>query len=142
MKTLVAGAGAIAICLGAMADEVWSTPGGDVVYEKDLGEVAVLSYPLDQDELRGHAFISGLGGNYDDRGHFTGYWSEPEIEEDGLCPMAIVDGNGLTTRNWGRVTMTFLDTGFPSSWVAVRGHCFEEPSQHLVGNPVVAPGVR
>ena len=142
MKKLIAGTAALAICAGALADEVWSTSGGDVVYEKDIGDIAVLSYPMDEGDLRGHAFIFGLGGNYDDRGHFTGYWSEEMTDEDGLCPIAILDGNGLTTNNWGRVTITFLDEGFPSSWVAVRGHCFEEPSAHLVGHPVVAPGVK
>jgi len=102
----------------------------------------VLSYPTDTEsgEL-GHVFISGLGGNYDDRGYFTGYWSEAATD-DGACPMAIVDGNGLTTNTWGRVTMTFLDTGYPSSWVALRGSCFEEPTSPLVGNPVVAPSAR
>lgn len=142
MKTIIASIAALGIGLGAVADEVWSTVIGDVIYEKDLGDVAVLSYPLDEGDLRGHVFISGLGGNYDDRGHFTGYWSEPMMDDGQLCDMAIVDGNGDTTYTWGRVTMTFLDNGFPSSWVAVRGDCFKEPTEHLVGNPVVAPGVK
>lgn len=142
MKKIIASIAAVGICASAVADEVWSTPIGDVVYEKDIGDVAVLSFPLEDEELRGHVFISGLGGNYDDRGHFTGYWSEPMLDDGGLCGMTIIDGNGETTNNWGRITITFLDTGFPSSWVAVRGDCFEEPNSHLVGNPVVAPGVR
>lgn len=142
LKKVMITAAAVGICATSMADEVWSTDVGDVVYEKDIGDVAVLSYPTDPESgQRGHVFIKGLGGNYDDRGHFTGYWSEPETGGEG-CSMSIVDGNGLTTNNWGRVTMTFLDTGFPSSWVAVRGTCFEEPNSHLVGNPVVAPSAR
>ena len=141
MKKTIAAVAAVAICVGATADEVWSTVIGDVIYEKDMGEVAVLSYPMDYPDTRGHVFIMGLGGNFDSRGHFTGYWSEPQMEE-ALCGVAIVDGNGLETTNWGRVSITFLDEGFPSSWVALRGECFEEPSAHLVGNPVVAPGVK
>jgi len=142
LKKSIVTIAAITICAVAAADEVWSTEIGDVVYEKDIGDIAVLSFPAGPEpDARGHVFISGLGGNYDARGHFTGYWSEPS-SDDGLCPMSIVDGNGETTNNWGRVTMTFLDTGFPSSWVAVRGDCFAEPDSHLVGNPVVAPGVR
>ena len=141
MKKLVAGAAALVMCLGAVADEVWSTVIGDVIYEKDIGDVAVLSYPMDYPDTRGHVFIKGLGGNYDDRGHFSGYWSEPQMEEP-LCDVTIIDGNGLETTNWGRVSITFLDSGFPSGWVALRGNCFGEPVDHLVGNPVVAPGVR
>ena len=141
MKKLVAGAAALVMCLGAVADEVWSTVIGDVIYEKDIGDTAVLSYPMDYPDTRGHVFIKGLGGNYDNRGHFSGYWSEPQMEEP-LCDVTIIDGNGLETTNWGRVSITFLDSGFPSGWVALRGNCFGEPVDHLVGNPVVAPGVR
>ena len=141
MKKLVAGAAALVMCLGAVADEVWSTVIGDVIYEKDIGDVAVLSYPMDYPDTRGHVFIKGLGGNYDNRGHFSGYWSEPQMEVP-LCDVTIIDGNGLETTNWGRVSITFLNSGFPSGWVALRGNCFGEPVDHLVGNPVVAPGVR
>jgi len=132
---------ALTVWAAAFADEVWSTVIGDVIYEADINEIAVLSYPLEGNEERGHVFISGLGGNYDDRGHFEGYWSEPSLGHSG-CQMSIVDENGRTTDNWGRVTITFLESGFPSGWVAVRGKCFEEPKEHLVGNPIVAPGVR
>ena len=141
MKKLIAGTAAMAVCLGAVADEVWSTAIGDVIYEKDFGTIGVLSYPMDYPDMRGHVFISDLGGNYADRGHFTGYWSEPQME-DPLCDVMIVDADGLETTNWGRISITFLDKEFPSSWVALRGNCFDDPVDHLVGNPVVAPGVR
>lgn len=145
IKSRLAGAAALAILAtgltsgAAQADEVWSTAIGDVVYEDEIGAYTVLSYPTIDPEKRGLVFLQGLAGNYDNRsGQWNGYWVEENGKGDGACMVSIVDHTGVETDNWGRIKLYFTETGFPSAWVAVRGSCFDEPSDALAGLPVVA----
>ncbi len=128
------------ITLPAMADEVWSTNIGDVIYEADLesGE-AVLSYPATDTEERGQVFIDGLAGKYTERGAFSGVWIEGDREEGDGCDVSIVDpSTGMAHNNWGRVDMIFTKPDFPGGFVLMRGDCFEEPDTYLIGTPVTA----
>ena len=122
----------------AAADEVWTTEIGDVIYEIDLENgMAVLSYPTDG-EARGRAYISGLAGVYTDRTGYEGLWIEPQ-SDDGLCDVAMVaPDSGEASMNWGRVRVVFVDPDFPSTFVAMRGDCFDEPTEMLVARPVTA----
>ena len=122
----------------AAADEVWSTEIGDVIYEIDLENgMAVLSYPTDG-EARGRAYLSGLAGVYTGRTGYEGIWIEAESEGEGaLCDVAMVaPDSGESSMNWGRVRVVFVDPDFPSTFVAMRGDCFDDPSEMLVARPV------
>lgn len=140
LKKLAASA---ALCAGmingsAIADEVWSTEIGEVIYEVDLENgMAVLSYPTDG-EARGRAYLSGLAGQYTGRTAYDGIWIEGP-SETGLCEVSMAaPDSGLPSNNWGRVRVVFVDEDFPSTFVAMRGDCFEEPTEMLVARPVTA----
>lgn len=141
MKELMAGlamTGAIGSGLAA-ADEVWSTEIGDVIYEIDLENgMAVLSFPTGTEGVRGRAYLSGLAGVYTGRTGYEGIWVEPRTET-GTCDVDMVTPDtGLASNNWGRVRVVFVDPDFPSTFVAMRGDCFDEPTEMLVARPVTA----
>ncbi len=122
----------------ASADEVWSTEIGDVIYETNLENgMAVLSYPTDG-ETRGLAYLSGLAGIYTGRTAYDGIWMEPATAT-GTCELEMAaPQTGELSNNWGRVRVIFVDADFPSTFVALRGDCFDEPSEMLVARPVTA----
>ena len=126
------------MAISAHADEVWSTDIGEVVYEADLPNgMAVLSYPTDS-ATRGRAFIAGLAGEFTGRTGYEGVWIEAEGEAD-LCDVAIAaPDTGEHSNNWGRVRVIFVDPNFPSTFVALRGDCFDDPSEMLVARPITA----
>jgi len=131
-------AAAICVAGAAIADEVWSTGIGDVVYERDLdtGE-AVLSYPTIYSEVRGLVFIEGLAGQFEGRSSYSGIWVEPGAEEQ-ACAYAISHPEtGDPVFSWGRISMIFVEPDFPGGWVISRGTCFDDPDQYLIGKPIV-----
>lgn len=139
MKSIIAASLALAaLALPAFADEVWSTPVGDVIYEDDLttGE-AVLSFPTGDPEIRSMAYFTGMAGVFTGRSYFEGVWTEPEVGD--ACAVAIADPKtGEPRHNWGRIQIVFTEPDFPGGWVAMRGSCFDTPDQFLVGKPVTA----
>ena len=59
----------------ANADEIWSLPSGNqIVYDRDIGNVAVLTYRPEQGQGQGQIFVVGLGGQSNHRGHYQAYW--------------------------------------------------------------------
>mgnify|MGYP003625513197 FL=1 len=139
MKSNLLFAAAIVFAGSALADEVWTTPIGDVVYERELptGE-AVLSYPAADGEARGLGYIQGLAQVYEGRGAFSGIWIEDNLASD-ACNVSISDPEtGAARNNWGRLELVFTEPDFPGGWVAIRGDCFNQPDSYLVGKPVVA----
>jgi len=118
----------------ALADEVWNTEIGRVVYLTDIGDVAVFTYPAANGGT-GYVYIEGLGGNYTDRSTHRGYWIEPG--SSGACSATLTSPDGVSSRAWGRVTVTFARPAAPSGFTAYRGDCFAEPEAMLVGTPVV-----
>jgi len=140
LRTTLMAATALACASGALADEVWSTQIGDVVYERDLptGE-AVLSYPAADGEARGLAYVEGLAQTYQGRGAFEGVWIEDDLASDSACSVSISDPETDAPRNnWGRIELVFTEPDFPGGWVAIRGDCFNEPDSYLIGKPIVA----
>ena len=154
MKTAItAFAATLALASTATADEVWSTDIGNVIYQTEIedGAIAVLSYPLDgETEIVGLAYIYGLAGVYEGRGAYSGIWIEGESEtgsgeeSDGmddtveLCETSIVNpSNGTASRNWGRLELIFTEPDFPGGWVAIRGECFNDPDEYLIGKPII-----
>jgi hypothetical protein len=144
LRTTLMAAAAFACASTALGDEVWSTPIGDVVYERDLptGE-AILSYPAADGEARGLAYIEGLAQKYQGRGAFEGVWIEDDLPPSDACNVSISDPEtGIPRNNWGRLELVFTEPDFPGGWVAIRGDCFNQPESYLVGKPVIAEGVQ
>lgn len=137
-RSLIAAlAGACLFAAPALADEVWSSEIGDIIYEADIGDYAVLSFEGDGGTVRYNAFVDGLGMNYDDRSRHDGYWTGPMGDGGVECAVSIIDHAGLATNNWGRVEVVFVDRAFPSTFIAQRGECFDEPRDALVAKPIV-----
>ena len=126
----------------AAADEVWSLPSGNqIVYERDAGDVAVLSYRPEQGLGKGLIFVPGLGGKYEGRGSYQGYWTEEDDAGAG-CPVALTDREGHSWHRWGLATIKFRKPNFPSAIVIGRGECLRAPSGGVTARPVVGAGVR
>jgi hypothetical protein len=126
----------------ASADEVWSLPSGNqIVYERDAGNVAVLSYRPEQGLGKGLIFVIGLGGKSEGRGRYQAYWTEDD-DAGAACPVALTDKEGHTWHRWGLATISFRKPGFPSSIVVARGECLGAPTHPVVARPVVGAGVR
>ncbi|MEO0466823.1 MAG: hypothetical protein AAF216_09790 [Pseudomonadota bacterium] len=143
MKRMFSAIAAVAMLAAApaIADEVWSAGEGfEIVYESEVGDYAVLSYPGEyEDDPRELAFIEDLAGNYDDRGRHDGYWvAEAVPQGEGGCDVSIIDHTGVETNVWGRVELIFLETSYPTGFVAQRGWCFEEPRDEIVARPLTA----
>lgn len=101
---------------------------GRIVYAKEAGQVAVFTYTVRLTNGEGRFFIDGLAGEFGGPGPLDGYWSEPEQDGAGArCPFAIVDGEGRTTRRWGRLTLAFPSDDFPGDWIMLRGDCLDPP---------------
>ena len=112
-----------------LADEVWNTEWGQVVYEEEIGDVAIWSYPTDKGR-RGWVYFPGLAGNYDHRSVHAGYWIE---DGAGSCMVELIGVDGRRSNNWGRVILVFDGPAFPTSWTALGGDCFDEPDASLRG---------
>lgn len=116
----------------ALADEVWTTEYGDIIYEQDTADFnAVFSVPavafngLAKPEERGEVTIYGLAGNVSDRyGLFEGYWTAPG---EPMCDTALLARGGKASRSWGRVQIVFDRPAFPSGFTMLFGTCFWDP---------------
>ena len=143
IRTLVSGLAFVASIAGpASADEVWSLPSGNqIVYDRDVGDVAVLTYRPEQGAGRGQIFVVGLGGQSDHRGHYQAYWVEDD-DAGVACPAALTDAEGHVWHRWGIASVAFQRPGFPSAITIARGECLAGPSRGVTARPVVGAGVR
>ena len=120
----------------------WETAWGKVTYSGESGASAVLDYPVPFGDNVGYLYINGLAGEFGGPGPLDGYWSEPDVSHDDddddtlICPFAIIDDHGRTTRNWGRLIIAFSDNDFPVDFILMRGRCFEEPREVFPGQLV------
>ena len=112
----------------AKADEVWSTEENDVIYKEDRNTTAVWTYG------NGTIFIEGLGGVVTDRGSYHGYWVQESSSV--RCDTYREGGDGEPSYHWGRFSITFLDSDFPSRWQAKFGLCDREPRREINGTPI------
>lgn len=124
------------------ADEVWSLPSGNqLIYDRDAGNTAVLTYTPEQGLGRGQIFVVGLAGQYEGRGRYQAYWVEND-DAGAACPAALTDAEGNTWRRWGLATVAFQRPGFPSAITISRGDCLGAPTGRVRAQPVVGAGVR
>lgn len=140
--------GGVALAVGllssvpASADEVWVLPSGNqLVYDRDVGDAAVLTYRAEQGLNPGQIFLVGLAGNFEERTSYVGYWVEAD-DAGSTCPAGLVDAEGRTWRRWGLATVTFVRRNFPSRLTLSRGECLSAPSGKVTARPVVGAGVR
>ncbi|MGD9816357.1 MAG: hypothetical protein AB7Q23_12025 [Hyphomonadaceae bacterium] len=127
----------------AAADEVWSLPSGNqIVYDRDVGDVAVLTYRPEQGLGQGQIFVVGLAGQYEGRSRYEAYWVEPD-DAGPPCAASLVDAEGNTWRRWGLASVSFQRATFPSSITITRGTCLSPPGRaRITARPVVGAGVR
>ena len=118
----------------AAADEVWDSTYGVVVYQEDIGNVAVWSYEPDTDHVGGSIFIEGLAGVYEGRGRYSGYWMA-DGEDEVACNQPATDPYGHQSVYWGYFDIQFIDSSFPSRWVAEWSFCDGSPEGTWEGSP-------
>jgi len=133
-------------CTTAQAQDArlvqWESEAGRVTYSLEDGPLGILDYPVPFGDNVGHFYIDGLAGEFGGPGPLKGWWSEPDVSHDDeddntlICPFPIIDSHGRTTRNWGRLVITFAEDDFPSDFTILRARCFEEPSDVLRGKLV------
>jgi len=110
-----------------VADEVWDSTKGKVVYELDIGPTAIWSYRTEN--YVGLIHLGGLAGIHTNRGSYEGYW----VQNDSIkaCLTERPTQNGETTKYWGRFHIRFIDKDFPSRWEAHWGYCNDELQETL-----------
>jgi hypothetical protein len=143
MRPIFATLALLAACATARAQEphnvAWNTPLGRIEYVLESGSAAVFDYPVNFGDNVGHFYIDGLAGEFGGPGPLEGYWSEPDVSHDDeddttlICPFAIIDDHGRTTRNWGRMKIAFTGDHFPGDFVILRGRCFQDPMDAVPG---------
>jgi hypothetical protein len=123
----------LALCLAtllatpAMADEVWTSPMGDVVYEADVNGAAVLSF-TQVDGFPATLVIPGLAGNFDNRSTHEAFWIGSGA---GDCGVTLSLPGGPEGSLWGRALVSFDRPSFPTSFTLTFGWCFDPLSTSL-----------
>jgi hypothetical protein len=120
----------------SLADEVWFSDLGQITYQADEGEIAILSFDS-TDYGHGTIYVVGLGGNVDHRGRHEGYWIG---EEQGDCDAELTGPDGTSSDTWGRVVVEFEQPGFPSAFSISLGECFGEPMDAYYASPNTGSG--
>lgn len=112
----------LAICMvsAAMADEVWTSDMGDIVYKAEENGAAIFSF-VNVDAYPGVLVIPGLAGNYSNRGVHEAYWVG---QGSGYCPAFLSPPGGEATTNWGRALISFDRPAFPTGFTLTLGDCF------------------
>ena len=125
----------------AVADEVWNTNVGRIVYADEIGPTAVFAYGSAEDP--GVIYIVGLAKVYQNRGTYDGYWAENNAKVE--CTTERPGIYGKMTKYWGRYQIKFLDKGFPAGWEATWSYCdgaaekLKIEATPAVGEAVAAP---
>ncbi|WP_146636228.1 hypothetical protein [Nioella nitratireducens] len=119
IKAILPALAALAFAVPALADEVWSSDTGQIVYLADEYGSAILTF-TDTDGTNGELVFPGLAGNFTDRSVHYGYW----VGQSALqCPAALGRPGALTSLSWGMATIAFDDPGFPSAFTVLLADC-------------------
>ena len=130
MRGVAAGlVAAMMIVAPAVADETWKTGFGQIEWEKDYDGGAIFKLETGKGDFTRY-YVEGLTPE-GDRGHFEGYWIRKGGED--ICSAELVGPDGTRSKNWGRLSLTFVKDGFPSDWTALTGLCTGEPLDLLTG---------
>lgn len=120
----------------AIADEVWSSDYGNVIYQADRGKTAIWTYG---DSARGSIFIDGLAGKFNGRDTYYGYWSQSKSKIK--CETFREGRDGKATYYWGSFRIQFLEREFPSRWSATFGYCNQPLNLSWRAYPIVGDGL-
>ena len=104
--------------VSAAADETWRMQDGQAVYQKDLGNTALISVPYQGS--RAMVYIDGLPGALNNRSRHGGYWIGPG---QGRCSSILTGPDGYASRNWGRAQIIFDRSTFPSGFTLRTSSC-------------------
>ena len=119
--------------MAAMADENWtSAQYGEIVYEKEVGDTAVLSMAGGHPGSRVYIYLPGLAGNTTERGEFNGYWIE---SAPGECASEKTGADGLQSNLWGDVQVEFESPGSPGGFIMRMGSCGGEFTDEAWADP-------
>lgn len=114
-----------------IADEVWNSNYGQIVYAKDVGVTAYWTYKYNGES--GIIFIPGLAGIPERRGNYEGYWAQNKSGT--RCQYARPGIDDEPTYYWGKFHIQFTDLNFPTRWTALWSYCEETPSSVWDGTP-------
>ena len=103
----------------AVADEVWDSNVGRIVYTDEIGPTAVFSYHSENEP--GVIYVLGLAKVYQNRGLYEAYWAKNKAKV--ACETERPGLNGKMTRYWGRLQVKFIDSNFPSRWEGTWSYC-------------------
>lgn len=103
-----------------LADEVWDSDFGAIVYQDEQQGMAIFSF-RNFDGYQATLVIPGLAGNFDNRGVHDAFWVG---KGPGSClsSMSFGDMNGAS---WGQAKLIFDKPSYPTSFTLLMGECFD-----------------
>lgn len=104
----------------ALADEVWESDLGDIVYQDEINGAAVFTF-RSFDGYPATLVIPGLAGNFDNRGVHDAFWLG---DGPGYC-LSSMTWEGQTSQQWGSAVLIFDQPAYPTSFTVLMGDCFE-----------------
>jgi hypothetical protein len=141
LKLLVAATLFGLAALPAVADEVWSTTLGDIIYEADLDNgTAVFSAPAQwlmidaPADARAWIYIPDLAYLLDARSVHPAFWLVEGME---FCTTGMVAADGRKSFAWGDATIAFDVSTFPSGFTLIAGNCGYDAYIPIRAEPIV-----
>ena len=115
----------------ALADELWDSATGRIVYETDVEGDAIFSF-TSYNGAKAILVVQGFTALLDDRSTSQGYW----IGEDGVdCGATLSHTGGYSGTKWGKAVVVWDEKTFPSGFEMTTGDCFGPPEVTLVAEP-------
>lgn len=125
----------------AMADEVWSTWIGDIVYAETAPNgtavftmPAVMFNPAAAKGALARLYIPNLDAVPETRYQHRAFWL---IEGSSNCQVSITGHDGVTSSDWGLAQLYFDEPGFPSGFTMTFGGCEYDNFDFVRATPVV-----
>lgn len=109
-----------------VADEVWDTDMGPIVYQAEEAGTAIFTF-TNVDAYTATLIIPGLAGNYDNRSTHDAMWIG---QGSGECETFMSRSGVGESSQWGRARLVFDKPAYPTSMTVVLGYCMDEP--HIV----------
>ena len=132
-KALVSTVLALSLASPVLADEVWSSDTGNIVYLADEYGAAILSF-TDYDGMTGELVFPGLAGNFTERDVHHGYWIG---QSDWYCDAGLGRPGGIASLTWGRAVIAFDEPGFPTEFTVLLSDCDGDFERSLRAEPIL-----
>lgn len=127
--------------LPALADEVWSSAAGEIIYETALDSgMSILSMPADILSLgtttgaRAYIYVPYFDVEPGTRGYHEAFWI---VEGAEYCDMALAGPDGRSSRAWGQAFLMFDKPDFPTPVTVLFGYCTYDPYLPVRAEPVL-----